>query len=159
SEQLQASQLLYRTVVETTDTGYVMLDKEGRVLDANEEYVRLTGHASLDQIRGRSVLEWTAPHDLARNGDEIERCLSKGMVRDLRIDYLDAEGKVVPIEINATFVYVDGKPRILSLCRDVADRLRAETERVRADELAHAALESLPASVAVLDSDGRILAV
>ncbi len=41
---LKASEEKYRTLVETTDTGYLILDLEGKVVDANPEYVRLTGH-------------------------------------------------------------------------------------------------------------------
>ncbi len=41
---LQESEAQYRTLVETTGTGFVILDEDGRVADANAEYVRLTGH-------------------------------------------------------------------------------------------------------------------
>ena len=43
-EALAESEAKYRHLVETTDTGYLILDEEGRVADANAEYVRLTGH-------------------------------------------------------------------------------------------------------------------
>jgi PAS domain S-box-containing protein len=58
---LKDSEAKYRALVETTGTGYVILDRLGHVLDANTEYVRLTGHKSLNDIAGRSVVEWTAP--------------------------------------------------------------------------------------------------
>ena len=51
------SEAKYRHLVETTGTGYVILDGEGRVVDANAEYVRLTGHRSLGEILGRGVEE------------------------------------------------------------------------------------------------------
>src|SRR4051794_25816865 len=61
-EALQNSEDKYRTLVETTATGYLIIDSDGKVLDANAEYVRLTGHKTLQEILGRSVTEWTAPH-------------------------------------------------------------------------------------------------
>ena len=54
-EALAESEEKYRHLVETTDTGYLILDEDGRVVDANEEYVRLTGHHSLNEIMGA---EW-----------------------------------------------------------------------------------------------------
>ena len=57
---LRESEDKYRTLIETTDTGYVIIDQDGVVQDANSEYVRLTGHHNLNEIVGKSVLEWTA---------------------------------------------------------------------------------------------------
>lgn len=158
-QELATSQTLYRTVLDTTDTGFVMLDRNGLVVDANEEYVRLTGHDSVEALLHRPVTEWTAPHDLARNAEEVEKCLRLGMTRNLRVDYLDTLGHIVPIEVNATFVYVDGEPRVLALCRDIGDRLRAETERLASQRLAESILTAIPEAVVVLDPLGTIVAV
>jgi PAS domain-containing protein len=66
-EKLKASEEVYRALVETTGTGYVILDTEGRVLDANPEYVRLTGHRTLEEISGKNVIEWTAGYEKEKN--------------------------------------------------------------------------------------------
>ena len=100
-ERLAESEAKYRDLVETTDTGYLILDEEGRVVDANAEYVRLTGHRSLSEIIGRRVEEWTAPHDAQRNALEVEKCLQTGYVRQLEVEYLSPDGRITPIEINA----------------------------------------------------------
>ncbi|MBI5361617.1 MAG: PAS domain S-box protein [Planctomycetes bacterium] len=158
-QELQTSQTLYRTVIETTDTGFVMLDKDGLVVEANDEYLRQAGFESQEQILGRRVTEWTAPHDIERNAEEVEKCLRFGMTRNLRIDYLDAKGHITPIEVNATYVYVGGEPRILALCRDVTERLAAESALLSTEQLSEAVLEAVHEAVVVLDSDGRIVAV
>ncbi|MCG2635390.1 MAG: PAS domain S-box protein, partial [Gammaproteobacteria bacterium] len=49
----------YRTLMELTATGYVLVDARGRVLEANEQYCKFTGRDQLDQIVGRCVSEWT----------------------------------------------------------------------------------------------------
>ncbi|MDD5628314.1 MAG: PAS domain S-box protein, partial [Elusimicrobia bacterium] len=128
---LQESAERYRSLVETTGTGYVILDLEGKVLGANPDYVRMTGRVSLDEIRGRSVLEWTAGHAQAKNAEAVARCAQSGRLRDLEVDYVDALGRLTPVEINATVVAYDGVPRILGLCRDISPRRRAEAERAR----------------------------
>ena len=73
-EALQASNQVYRTLVETTGTGYHIADAEGRILDANAVYVGLTGHRTLAEIQGRYVTEWTAPYDAERSAREIKAC-------------------------------------------------------------------------------------
>ena len=42
AEKLSRNEEKYRTLIETTRTGFVIIDKDGLVLDANPEYVRLT---------------------------------------------------------------------------------------------------------------------
>lgn len=123
------SEELYRALVETTDTGYVILDQQGNVLGANSEYVRLTGHKKVDEIKGRSVVEWTAKHDRQRNAREVEQCFANGSVRNLEIDYADGQGRVTPIEINATTVArTHGGMQIVTLCRDITERKKTEKQ-------------------------------
>ncbi|MBA4392709.1 MAG: hypothetical protein C0407_04060, partial [Desulfobacca sp.] len=131
---LEESEGLYRALIETTNTGYVVLDHEGRVLDANEEYVHLTGYHSLNEIQGRSVLEWTAEYEKAKNFEAVKKCFKEGFIRNLEIDYRDSQGKIVPIEINATVVEKEGWPHILSLCRDISERKRVERVRQELEE-------------------------
>jgi len=125
-QELEKSESKYRTLVETTNTGCLIVDTQGRVIDANAEYIRLTGHRSLDEIRGRSVIEWTAPYDRERNAREVEKCAARGFVRNLEIDYTDAKGHVTPILINASVVETGQGRQILSLCSDITERRQAQ---------------------------------
>lgn len=130
-EALRESETKYRRLIETTSTGYVILDDTGRVIDANSEYVHLTGHQRLEQIVGRRVTEWTAPHDIERNAHEVEKCIAFGAVVGLDVDYLHADGTVIPVEINASTLQTDTGLMIVTLCRDITERKRAEAERRR----------------------------
>ena len=93
NKALTESEAKYRHLVETTDTGYLILDDQGRVVDANDEYVRLTGRRMLSEIIGRTVVEWTAPYDVHRNAAEVTKCLKAGTVRQLEIDYVGPDGR------------------------------------------------------------------
>ena len=123
---LQASNEFYRTLVDTTGTGYHIIDRDGRILDANPVYVQLTGHQMLEQIKGHFVAEWTAPHDVERNAKALETCLANGYLRSFEVEYVDAAGNATPIEINATVVHRPEGPRFLCLSRDISARKKAE---------------------------------
>lgn len=128
-EALSETEGKYKAVLETTSTGYVMLDEQGRVLEANDHYVRLTGHQSFDEIEGRSIVEWTAPENREQNAEEVRKCLERGHVMNLEMNYVDASGKVTPIELDATCVDTREGRRILTLCRDISERRRIELEQ------------------------------
>ena len=122
SEILKASEEKYRALIETTGTGYLIVDGAGKVVDANAEYARLAGHGALGDILGRSVIEWTASHDRERNARAVAQCVSDGFIRNLEIDYEGASGRITPIEINATVIGAGESIRMISLCRDISDR-------------------------------------
>jgi PAS domain S-box-containing protein len=123
---LRESEAQYRALVETTGTGFVVINTEGKVVAANQEYVRMSGHSKLIEIYGRSVLEWTAEHERMRNQEAVEKCVREGSLRNFEVDYVDRDGKVTPVEINATVVETAGVQRILTLCRDITERKNRE---------------------------------
>ncbi len=125
-EALAESEEKYRQLIETTDTGFLILDERGRVTDANAEYLRISGHRSRSEILGRTVVEWTAPHDKVRNAKAVQQCAENGFVRGLEIDYVHSDGTVIPVEVNASVVNTKQGKRILSLCCDITDRRRAQ---------------------------------
>ena len=145
----------YRALVETTDTGFVILDQEGRVLDANPSYLRLTGRKALEEILGCRVTEWTAPRDLARNLEAVQQCLENGSLRDLEIDYVNPDGTLVHIEINATVLKTAGGLQILTLCKDITARKEAERSLQEVENLFHLFLEHSPVYVFFKDADLR----
>ena len=133
---VRASEAKYRALIETTKTGYLILDAEGKVVDANPEYVRLTGRRDFREIHGRSVTEWTAEYEKKKNAMAVAQCARDGFIRDLSIDYIDSTGRITPVEINATAVSDIEGIRIISLCRDITRRRQDEDiVRVKNTEL------------------------
>lgn len=154
---LRESQEKLQLLIDTTSTGCLTIDEEGRVVDCNAEYVRLTGHETLDEIRGRKVTEWTAPHDLARNAEAVRDCMARGVVRNLEIDYLDPAGRVTPLEINATVHRSSGSTFILTICRDITTRRRA-VEALRTSEAQYrTTIDAMPDLIHVVDEELTIV--
>jgi PAS domain S-box-containing protein len=154
---LRERESLYRSLIETTGTGYVVLDGRGRVLDANREYVRLSGHADLKEILGRSVLDWAAPHSQARAREAVEIVVRDGRVSNFEVDYLGKGGEFTTIEINATAVTRDGVQQILGLCRDVSARSKTEAQLRESESLYRALIETTGTGYVVADSDFKVV--
>ncbi len=74
---LRQSEQKYRALIETTDTGYSILDSRGFIKDANSKYVALSGHGKLEDIIGRNVMEWTAAHHWALNSSQLKHCVDR----------------------------------------------------------------------------------
>ena len=124
-EALRESEDKHRVLIETTATGFVFLDADGRVLDANDEYLRLAGYDRREQILGRRVTEWTAAYDQDRNAAEVNKCIASGSVRGLEVDYMHPDKTVVPVEVNASTLGAGDGLKIVALCRDITERKRS----------------------------------
>ena len=155
-EALRESEEKYRALIETTGTGYVITDMQGRVVDANPEYVRLTGHQALQEILGRRFTEWTAQHDLARTAEAVRRCAELGFTRNFEIEHVNGDGKCTPIEVNATVVPAAGGVRMVGLCRDITERKRAEKALEERTAYLNTLIEISPVGIVVLDKEERI---
>jgi PAS domain S-box-containing protein len=125
-EDLRHRDQTYRTLVETTDTGFCVVDARGCIVDANTNYVRMIGRTHLSEILGKCVLDWTWPAERERNQIEVGATFTRGFVRNLRMTYVSQSGEPVPIEINATVIDGPEGPRAVALCRDVRELIRFE---------------------------------
>ena len=156
-EAQHESEEKYRTLVETTGTGFVIIDEQGQVLDANPEYIRISGHRNLKEIAGRSVIEWTAEYEKDRNAAAVSQCIRDGYIRHLEIDYANDSGTITPIEINATVLPYGDAVRILTLCRDISER-RITQEALRESEARLSSiLHGSPTLQFVIDKDHKVI--
>lgn len=156
-EAQKESERLYKTLVETTGTGFVVIDAEGRVIDANQKYVELSGHERLDEILGRSVIEWTADYERERNTQAVVECARTGTIRNFEVDYTSPAGIITPVEINATVVSSGGTIRILTLCRDISTRRKSEKALRDSEAFYRAIFNTTGSASIVIDRDTLII--
>jgi PAS domain S-box-containing protein len=156
-EALFKSEKKYRSLIEMTHTGFLILDGQGRVLDANAEYVRLSGHHGLGEILGRCVIEWTAAHSREKNNLAVARCVRDGIIQGLELDYKGPDGRITPIEINATVEGTGNDVRIMSLCRDISERKRMEEALVFSNIILRTQQEASIDGILVVSEKDKIL--
>lgn len=156
ADRVRASEEKYRLLVETTGTGFLILDAAGRVLDANAEYVRLSGHGELREILGRQVTEWTAPYEREKNAAAVAECIRARKIRGLEIDYSDAAGNITPVVINASVEGEGAALRIISLVSDISSRRQAAAALRESHRRFDALLNTMRLIAVGLDRTGRI---
>ena len=109
----------YKNLIDITNTGYLVIDEKGLVIYANPEYVHMSGHSQLEEILGKSIIEWTADYQK----DEITKNLLKSKTQDtlgtLNVDFKDKDGKISMIEINTDVYNTEEGSRIIGICHDV----------------------------------------
>lgn len=126
TRMLVESEQKYRKLVETTGTGYLLLTPDYKVLDANLDYILLSGHAQLSDIYGRCMSEWVAPDSREIFERARYQCVDSGYARNVQLEFLHSNGDSVPVEINFATNKSGEDGIIIGLCRDVSERKALE---------------------------------
>ena len=156
-EALRQSEKNYRLVVDNTDTGFVVVDDAGAVVEANEPYLRLIGAEQLDDVIGRSVIEWTAPECKEDNLAAVALCVKQGYIKDFETTYVRNDGTRVMIQINAITQETSEGARLSAQCRDITERKRAEEELRESEERYRVLFEEALDAIVVTELESGII--
>ncbi|MET0850618.1 MAG: PAS domain S-box protein, partial [Candidatus Rokuibacteriota bacterium] len=127
---------------------------DGRVLDVNDAFCRVT-HYAREEMIGRTVLELGLWVDPAQREQGLAALRAGNAVRNVEARLRTKDGDVRTIIIAADIVTIDGAPCILNAMMDITDRTRAEAE-LRASEQRFARLfhgNPLPMAITRLEDD------
>ncbi len=132
-ESLLHREAQYRAVIETSADGFWMANEEGRILEVNDAYARLSGYRREELVdMPISALEAKAqPAETAarilkirQNGTDLFESLHRAK-----------DGTVWPVEVNAAY-WPSAGGRILAFLRDITPRKQAEEALVERSRLA-----------------------
>ena len=132
-KKLGEREALYRALIDSTNDGYAVLEPDETVVDANAEYVRLTGHTDLAEIKGQLSRQWVS-------GDmglaDLHRLLEQGgKLHGVRADYRHPDGTLIPAEVSASVVESATGPQVVVLARDISERLESESRLRQAQKM------------------------
>jgi PAS domain S-box-containing protein len=149
-EALRTSEKRYRSLVEQTADGVLLLDAEARIIDTNPAMAELMGR-SMEELLGTF---WTGYVDPAQLGEVafIRPELDGGKAQVIERRIVRPDGSMVELEIHAR-QFTQG--RMLGTARDVGKRKAAERERARLIQ----AIEQSAESIIITDPEGTIVYV
>ncbi|MDN5310646.1 MAG: hypothetical protein PWP14_2040 [Methanolobus sp.] len=122
-----------RILIEQSSDGIVILDKDGKVFEANQKYAEMLGY-SLEEVLSLHIWDW----DTQFTRDELNDMRIKV---DEKGDHFETmhrrkDGTLFDVEISSNAAMFGEQKLIFCVCRDVTERKRAEKE------LLHAKLEA-----------------
>lgn len=135
----------YRTIFESAPDGILVVDREGRIVDANPESGRLFGYEVADLV-GMTVDRLVPEAARGRHREHREHFHEHARRRPMgvgaELEAVDARGRSFPVEISLSPIEVGGEARVVATVRDISVRRRlrnfgigalkaAEEERAR----------------------------
>lgn len=121
---LRRSEAQYRAVIETSADGFWMLDAQGRLLEVNEAYSRLSGY-SRDELCSLSIVDLEADENSEGVRAHIDKVRREGS--DLFETWHRAKsGRIWRAEVNVSY-WPSAGDRFFVFIRDTGRRQRSET--------------------------------
>jgi PAS domain S-box-containing protein len=122
-----------RRLVDSNIIGIFIWDFEGRVLEANDEFLRMVNYDHEDLVSGR--IRWadlTPPDWRDRNNARIERQESGGRFEPFEKEYTRKDGSRVPVLIGGATIEEGGNQGV-AFVLDLTERKRAEQALMRSE--------------------------
>ncbi len=154
---LREREAVLHTVFHSSADLITIADMEsGAYLDANDGFLRATGHAR-DEVIGKTGEDlhlWMHP-DQRR---EIVRRLSQGQeVRNEETWFRKKDGTPFIGLLTAEIIQVAGRPALLCVVRDITERKRMEEESERRRLFLESVLAYAPDAIIALDPQARVV--
>jgi PAS domain S-box-containing protein len=130
--EFSAGSELYRAVIETAGDGFCIVDREGRILEVNDAFVRLLGY-SRDELRSMHIKDIDAKESPAETEAHLQTVIRNGS--DLFETVLRTKaGALRQMEITTSFWPIE-KGRLFNFIRDITERKRIEASLRESVEL------------------------
>lgn len=114
-----AAEERYRSLVEMAPEG-IGVQVDGRYVLVNQELARMVAARSLDQVVGRPVAEFLAPHERDRLATAIDTTVAQGHgLQRSSFEMLGLDGRVFPVEVSSRRILFDGQPASQAVIREV----------------------------------------
>ncbi len=145
----------YKELLENVDDAVYLIDRSGRILDANEASYSRLGYSSAEFF-ALPLSALMPPADAERVlgalGDADGR-------RTLETRHLKADGSALPVEIKVRQIDYRGEKVVLSVARDVSDRKEAEMALRESEERFRSVVENSHEGFLIIDHQFHILYV
>jgi PAS domain S-box-containing protein len=144
---LRANEQRYRTLFSKATDGILLLDTQGNIVDANDAFARMHGYA-IDEMLQMNLRQLDTPETQALAPDRLRRIL-QGETIGFEVEQYHKDGHILPLDVAASAIDIDGKLYALAFHRDITERRRAEQQLRRSQQelrgLSKAANEALEA--------------
>jgi PAS domain S-box-containing protein len=161
-EALREREAKIRRLVDSNIIGIFVWDFDGRILEANDEFLRMVSYDREDLVAGR--IRWadlTPPDWRERNNARIEQQKSSGRFEPFEKEFTRKDGGRVPILIGGA-TFEEGGSQGVAFVLDLTERKRVEDAlREREAQLAEARrelrqmIDTIPIPVASYSPEAR----
>jgi PAS domain S-box-containing protein len=152
---LRESEAKIRRLVDSNIIGIFVWDLEGRIIEANEAFLRMVGYDREDIVSGRMRWPNLTPAELHASDERtLAELKATGTVQPCEREYLRKDGRRVPVLMGSTLFEETGNEG-LAFVLDLTERKRAEQALLESELKLREIIETVPGLVWSNGPDGK----
>lgn len=159
-QALTESEEKYRSLFDNANDAIYLIDPQTQqIIDTNKKAVDMLGY-SLEELKQMTVPDLHPEDELPALPVRFAEAAENGSVSEVNgFHHKTKDGRLVPVEVNASMVEVGEKQRRLSIVRDVTERKRAENELRESEQYNRMLFEQSPIGLALARMNGELVDV
>lgn len=150
AHELEADLTRRRILIEQSRDGIVVLDRQGKVWEANRSFADMLGY-SPEEVRDLFVWDWDAQWSREELQVMIEQVGPESAHLETR--HRRKDGQLLDVEISSNGAEFGGHKLIFCVCRDVSERNQARDALKASEEKYRIIFENQHYSVAIFEVD------
>jgi PAS domain S-box-containing protein len=131
--KLKKSESMLRSLFEHATDGIMILDRDGKILDANKEACKIHGFDK-DALVGANIELLDTEKDKSLFKKRIERIL-KGESLLFETQHFRKNGSKVSLEVTANAIETDGNVLIQSFLRDITEKKKLQAQLLQSQKM------------------------
>lgn len=154
---LIASRERFRILFETSPIGFLLRDREGRILESNRAFQAIVGRTA-EELLHLTTWDMTPATYQEVELAQLQKLAEHGAYGPFEKTYLRKDGSQVPVRLNGMLVRdPDGEERIWSVVEDITARLAWERELQARENRLQALIQHAPVGIYEADLQGGVL--
>jgi PAS domain S-box-containing protein len=151
-KRIAESEDKYRTAFKTSFDSITINDMEGRYVDINDAFTRLSGFSE-DEVIGRTPSEinlWAREEDRTKFLDTIR---NRGFIDSLEVLFRNRDGSHGVGLMSASVIRINNEPHMLTITKDVTERTRAQVALEESERRFRSLFENNYACMLIVDPE------
>ncbi len=163
-DALRESEKKFKDIFDTSPDGIIVSDSSGLIYDVNAVFETLSGYNRKEIIGKLSTLDIGLWEDPEQRDEFLTKMQQDGKVQNFEMTARARDGQLKIFLLSAKQIVIKGKPRILSIARDITfikaaeQNLREEEQRYRELSLERQTiLEAIPDALIIWSDQSEVL--
>ena len=151
-EAYRSSEERHRAILQTAMDGFLMTDMQGRILDVNESYCRISGY-SARELSAMCISDLESVESASGTAARIRKIRAQGEDR-FESRHRRKDGSIFDVEVSVQYRPVDGG-RIAAFLRDITERIQSERALKESEEKFRVIFEDSKDGIIQVDVENR----